>query len=48
MELVFYPTKKKEGIGLLNIKNRAKLIGAEAIFSSEKDKGTALKINYKL
>lgn len=39
---------KKEGIGLLNIKNRAKLICAEAIFSSEKDEGTTLKIHYKL
>lgn len=44
----FLSDEKKEGIGLLNIKNRAKLIGAEAVFSSEKDKGTALKINYKL
>ncbi|MEE9409126.1 MAG: ATP-binding protein [Polaribacter sp.] len=37
-----------KGIGLENIKNRAKLIGAEAKFSSEKDKGTTLSINYKL
>ncbi|MDP5104966.1 MAG: histidine kinase [Polaribacter sp.] len=44
----FLSEEKKEGIGLLNIKNRAKLIGAEAVFSSEKDKGTILKINYKL
>ena len=36
------------GIGLQNIKNRAKLIGAEAIFSSEKNKGTTLSIKYKL
>jgi signal transduction histidine kinase len=39
---------KKEGIGLLNIKNRAKLIGAEATFSSEKNKGTMLTIHYNL
>lgn len=39
---------KKEGIGLTNIKNRAKLIGADAIFTSEKNKGTTLEINYKL
>ncbi|WP_339661014.1 ATP-binding protein [uncultured Polaribacter sp.] len=44
----FLSEEKKEGIGLLNIKNRAKLIGAEAVFSSEIDKGTILKINYKL
>lgn len=37
-----------KGIGLENIKNRAKLIGAEAKFSSEKGKGTILSINYKL
>ncbi len=36
------------GIGLENIKNRAKLIGAEAIFESEIDKGTSLSIIYKL
>lgn len=39
---------KNKGIGLQNIKNRAKLIGAEAEFSSEKGKGTTLTINYKL
>ncbi len=39
---------KKDGIGLINIKNRAHLIGAEAVFSSEKNKGTTLEINYKL
>lgn len=44
----FLSEVKKEGIGLSNIKNRAKLICAEAIFSSEKDKGTTLKIHYKL
>jgi len=37
-----------KGIGLANIKNRAKLIGAEAVFTSEKNKGTILKIVYKL
>ncbi|WP_366943677.1 ATP-binding protein [uncultured Polaribacter sp.] len=36
------------GIGLENIKNRAKLIGATAVFQSEKNKGTSLKIVYKL
>lgn len=44
----FSSEEKKEGIGLLNIKNRAKLIGAEIQFTSEKNKGTSLKINYKL
>jgi signal transduction histidine kinase len=44
----FLSEEKKEGIGLLNIKNRAKLIGAEAVFSSDTNKGTTLKINYKL
>ena len=38
----------KKGIGLENIKNRAKLIGASAIFLSNLDKGTSLKIIYKL
>lgn len=37
-----------KGIGLENIKNRAKLIGAEAVFTSEKTKGTSLKIIYRL
>lgn len=37
-----------KGIGLENIKNRAKLIGAEAVFESEIDKGTSLSIIYKL
>ncbi|QTD36677.1 histidine kinase [Polaribacter batillariae] len=40
--------KSGKGIGLTNISNRAKLIGAEAIFSSEKNKGTTLLIHYKL
>lgn len=44
----FLSQEKKEGIGLSNIKSRAKLIGAEAIFSSEKNKGTTLLIKYKL
>ena len=44
----FVTDSKKEGIGLINIKNRAKLIGAEAVFSSEENKGTMLKIEYKL
>jgi hypothetical protein len=44
----FLPDEKKEGIGILNIKNRAKLIGALALFSSEKNKGTTLEIQYKL
>ena len=38
----------KKGIGIQNIKNRAKLIGAEAKFASQKGKGTTLSINYKL
>lgn len=37
-----------KGIGLENIKNRAKLIGASAFFTSEVNKGTSLKIVYKL
>lgn len=44
----FLSNEKKDGIGLINIKNRAKLIGAEAIFLSEKSKGTLLQIQYKL
>lgn len=45
----FLPTENlNKGIGLQNIKNRAKLIGAEAEFSSQKNKGTTLSINYKL
>ncbi|WP_339700142.1 ATP-binding protein [uncultured Marixanthomonas sp.] len=35
------------GIGMKNMKNRAKVIGAELNITSEKDKGTALKLNYK-
>lgn len=37
-----------KGIGLQNIKNRAKLIGAKATFMTEKNKGTTLLIQYKL
>ena len=37
-----------KGIGIENIKNRAKLIGASAVFLSNKEKGTSLKIIYKL
>ena len=44
----FSPNSKKEGIGLLNIKKRAKLINAEINFTSEKNKGTTLKIDYKI
>lgn len=36
------------GIGLENIRNRAKLIGATAVFTSEENKGTTLKMIYKL
>ena len=39
---------KPTGIGLENIKNRAKLIGASAVFTSEVNKGTSLNIVYKL
>lgn len=39
---------KSDGIGLENIKNRAKLIGASAVFTSEVNTGTSLKIVYKL
>lgn len=44
----FSSGEKKEGIGLINIKNRAKLIGAEVEFTSAKNKGTTLEIKYKL
>ena len=39
---------KKEGIGLINIKHRAKLIGADVKFISEINKGTSLEIKYKI
>ena len=42
------PENTNKGIGLENIKNRAKLIGAEAKFSSKKGAGTKLSIHYKL
>ena len=44
----FIADEKKAGIGLINITNRAKLIGATAVFTSEINKGTTLEINYKL
>ncbi|MAD97838.1 MAG: histidine kinase [Flavobacteriaceae bacterium] len=37
---------KQKGIGLLNIANRAKLIGAKVELNSELSKGTTLKIEY--
>lgn len=37
-----------KGIGIGNIKKRAELIGATAILTSEENKGTTLKIRYKL
>lgn len=42
----FKSSTKKEGIGLLNIKARAKLIGAEASLTSKENKGTNLEIRY--
>jgi signal transduction histidine kinase len=44
----FSSDTKKEGIGLINIKKRAQLIGAEIVFLSEENKGTSLEISYKL
>jgi hypothetical protein len=44
----FSSDQKNEGIGLINIKNRAKLIGAEIKFLTQENKGTSLKIQYKL
>ena len=44
----FPKEEKKEGIGLINIKKRASLINAEIDFLTEKNKGTTLKIDYKL
>ena len=44
----FSSTEMKEGIGLINIKNRAKLIGAKIEFQSEKNNGTSLKIYYSI
>ncbi|WP_240614773.1 hypothetical protein [Polaribacter filamentus] len=44
----FSSDAKKDGIGLINIKKRSQLIGAEINFESEKNKGTSLEIHYKL
>lgn len=45
----FIPVNNKNsGIGIKNIKTRAKLIGAKAIFKSELNQGTSLNITYKL
>ncbi len=38
----------KKGIGLSNIKNRAKLIGAKVQITSEKNKGTQFSLSYKI
>ncbi len=38
----------KKGIGLSNIKNRAKLIGAKVQITSEKNKGTQFSLTYKI
>ncbi len=35
------------GIGMKNMKNRAKVIGADLNITSEKDEGTALKLTYE-
>lgn len=44
----FVVDEKKEGIGLLNIENRIKLIGADVNFESENGQGTSIKITYNL
>jgi hypothetical protein len=44
----FNSDTKNNGIGLINIKKRAQLIGAEIKFVSDKNEGTSLKIQYKL
>lgn len=44
----FSTNEKVDGIGLSNIKNRAKLIGADIQFHSEENKGTSLQIQYVL
>jgi hypothetical protein len=44
----FNSDTKNNGIGLINIKKRAQLIGAEVKFVSDKNEGTSLKIQYKL
>ena len=43
----FLINEKKEGIGLSNIKNRIKLIGAEINFVTAENKGTSIEITYK-
>jgi len=43
----FLINEKKEGIGLSNIKNRIKLIGAEVNFVTAENKGTSIEITYK-
>ncbi|WP_430928590.1 sensor histidine kinase [Polaribacter marinivivus] len=43
----FLINEKKEGIGLSNIKNRIKLIGAEVNFVIAENKGTSIEITYK-
>lgn len=43
----FLINEKKEGIGLSNIKNRIKLIGAEVNFATAENKGTSIEITYK-
>lgn len=44
----FSSEEKNEGIGLINIKNRAKLIGAEIQFKSDNNQGTSLEIHFKI
>ncbi|PQJ77224.1 sensor histidine kinase [Polaribacter glomeratus] len=44
----FSSDSNNSGIGLINIKKRTELIGAEINFESEKGKGTSLEIQYKL
>lgn len=39
--------KNKKGIGLINIKNRAKLINADLVITSAINEGTQLKLVYK-
>lgn len=42
----FSSEEKNEGIGLINIKNRAKLIGVEIQFKSDNNQGTSLEIHF--
>lgn len=44
----FSSEEKKEGIGLINMKTRAKLINAEIGFHSIKNTGTSIEIRYPL